>query len=501
MTKKPDHWHNSTTSEGNTSSERYLIQLAKQAFLSLWSYPNIYTNEGRRNKGDGKELCDLLIIFGNDVILFSDKDCEFTAHDDINVAWYRWYRRAIEKSVKQLKGAESWINRFPDRLYLDKNCEAPLPIKLPPADKCRIHLIAVTRGSANFSKSYWGETSSGSLFIDTTLVADQHKDAPFRIGWAQPNKRFTHVLDETTLDIVLNELDTISDFIDYLTRKEELFCIQGVDCIVPGEEELLALYLSHYDYEKNEHYFPNIPEGSILALGEGDWHRLLSSSEYLARRDANAISYAWDSLIEFQSHHIIHGNAISLADDKPIINGERLMRVMASENRLTRRSLGEALHAVNNNIQKDMRFTRTIVSTTKTGRAYVFMSLYKPDNMNFDEYHEMRRNELILYADGCKLRFKNISEVIGIVFEPGQRALSTVDFLLINFGPDEIEKDFANQLQEQIKDANMWKSEAIKTQVIRESPFPESPSLVNHIKIWFIRKLIQLNTQIKKAFR
>ncbi|MEP6888591.1 MAG: hypothetical protein ABI945_09770, partial [Nitrospirales bacterium] len=35
----------------------------------------------------GKELCDLLVIFGNHVILFSDKCCEYPLHSDPNIAW------------------------------------------------------------------------------------------------------------------------------------------------------------------------------------------------------------------------------------------------------------------------------------------------------------------------------------------------------------------------------------------------------------------------------
>ena len=71
-------WEKSAETEGTTKSERTLTRLARKAFLSLWSYPNVYSDEGRSNgKGDGKELVDLLVVFGNDVLLFSDKDCAF----------------------------------------------------------------------------------------------------------------------------------------------------------------------------------------------------------------------------------------------------------------------------------------------------------------------------------------------------------------------------------------------------------------------------------------
>jgi hypothetical protein len=95
-------WERAAEAEGTTDSERALARLARKAFLSLWSYPNVYSDEGRSGgKGDGKELVDLLVGFGNDVLLFSDKHCAFPQAVDITVAWPRWYKRAVEKSARQ----------------------------------------------------------------------------------------------------------------------------------------------------------------------------------------------------------------------------------------------------------------------------------------------------------------------------------------------------------------------------------------------------------------
>ncbi len=66
-------WEKAAEAQGTTASERALTRLARKAFLSLWSYPNVYSDEGRskgKGKGDGKELVDLLVVFGNDVLLF-----------------------------------------------------------------------------------------------------------------------------------------------------------------------------------------------------------------------------------------------------------------------------------------------------------------------------------------------------------------------------------------------------------------------------------------------
>lgn len=202
-------WEKAAEAQGTTASERALTRLARKAFLSLWSYPNVYSDEGRsQGKGDGKELVDLLVVFGNDVLLFSDKHCAFQTDIDVKVAWPRWYRRAIEKSARQLAGAESFLRRFPQRVFVDKACQTPLPVALPDPSVARYFLIAVTRGSHEAAARFFGGGSSGSVMLNSMLEGDAHHGTPFQIGFPLKNRRFVHVLDEMTVDVLLEELDT-----------------------------------------------------------------------------------------------------------------------------------------------------------------------------------------------------------------------------------------------------------------------------------------------------
>ena len=94
-------------SAGTTASERYLAQLCERTFLTLWSYPNVFRDQCQKaGKGDGKELCDLLVVFGDDVIIFSDKSCGFPDTGNPHVDWSRWCKRSILKASDQLYGAE-----------------------------------------------------------------------------------------------------------------------------------------------------------------------------------------------------------------------------------------------------------------------------------------------------------------------------------------------------------------------------------------------------------
>jgi hypothetical protein len=54
---------------GTTPSEKYLAAIADKTFLNLWSYPNLYADRKQGGKGDGKELCDLLVVCGDDVLI------------------------------------------------------------------------------------------------------------------------------------------------------------------------------------------------------------------------------------------------------------------------------------------------------------------------------------------------------------------------------------------------------------------------------------------------
>lgn len=123
-------------SEGLTPSERVLSELCDRSFLKLWTYPNLF-------KKPSKELTDLLVVFGRDVIIFSDKSCAFPDSGDAGVDWSRWYRKSIAKSAHQIDQAERWFRNYPGEAYLDARCTTRLPVALPTAGDMRIHRICV----------------------------------------------------------------------------------------------------------------------------------------------------------------------------------------------------------------------------------------------------------------------------------------------------------------------------------------------------------------------
>jgi hypothetical protein len=288
-------------SEGVTVSEKYLKHLCEHTFLRLWSYPGIYRDQSSGGgANDGKEVCDLLVVFGKHIIIFSDKNCEFPDTGELDLDWMRWVKRAVLKSANQLYGAERWIKTFPNRLFVDRGCSQPVPISLPDVTNANFHRIVVAHGAAERCRKELG--GSGSLMIHTDIIGDMHlrkmEDGglPFAIGQINPQKGYIHVLDDFTVNILLKTLDTVSDFVSYLEKKEDLI-LSGVEVLIPGEEDLLGFYFKNLN-EKKEHDFILDKDINWVLLEEGFWEDFLKSPQYRYQLEANRVSYAWDALIE-----------------------------------------------------------------------------------------------------------------------------------------------------------------------------------------------------------
>lgn len=83
---------------GLTPSEELVARLCQRSFLKLWTHPNPIGK-------NGKELCDCLIVCGQHILIISVKEVEYQDTGN-RVGWDRWHRVAVEKSVKQIWGAE-----------------------------------------------------------------------------------------------------------------------------------------------------------------------------------------------------------------------------------------------------------------------------------------------------------------------------------------------------------------------------------------------------------
>ena len=415
---------------GVTNSERYLAYLCERSFLSLWSHPNLFRNHN-------KELCDLLVVFGEHLVVFSDKCCEFP-DDNSPHAWSRWYRRAIKKSADQLYRAEGWLRLHPDRIFLDAKCTMRFP--LPLSHRPKIHLVAVAIGAAHTCRRHFGG-GSGSLLV----APDADGSVPFRVGDLEPSKPFVHVFDDISLDIVLRELDTIDDFVTYLVSKER-FIRSGRLSISAGEEDLLAYYLRGINDDTGQHDFVLPTDVTHLGVGE-IWSGYAQTKEYAAKKKADQCSYLWDRIIEYITGHTVRGT-LAFGREHRLSSHEENLRILASEPRLHRRMLAMALQEVRDRSDSKDLFARVFTcDANDEGHWYVFLTLKRaitPDDEQ--QYRKIRQALLLEYCRTTKLRKPSLRSLVGLAFCAKSDRDSSIDLIRLSF--DDWTEDDAKRADE-----------------------------------------------------
>jgi hypothetical protein len=403
-------------SSGTTPSERYLARLCERAFLSLWAYPNVYRNQGTSNgNGHGKEICDLLVVFGDDVIIFSDKSCAFKETGSIATDWSRWYRRAIADAENTVHGAARWIENHPDRVFLDRACKRLFPVPLPPKGRCRMHRVVIALGSREACRRHFGG-GNGSLCVatsTTTKLPDfPNNIRPFVVGHTDASKAYVHIFDDVTLRIVLKELDTVADFCTYLSQKEQL--VSSVTLLqAGGEEEIVANYLANMN-EAGEPDFV-LPQGGYdsVIMADGCWADFKNTPKYIAKKRADQESYLWDQLIErFAVTSPI--DDVSSANP-PYITAERALRTMASLNRVSRRLVSRRLIQLFDMAPEEGRadFKGTLLYP-RPDLGFVFLRLPRWGFSSPSDYLTIRHRLLSAYCGALKLAQARLSEVVGV---------------------------------------------------------------------------------------
>lgn len=450
--------------DGLTASERYLARLADRSFLNLWSYPNVFIDKRAGGTGDGKELSDLLVVCGDHVLIFSDKAVAWPETDDVNLAWRRWYKRAVLKSVDQIRGARRWISQFPDRLFIDRACTTRLPIALPRVDRIKVHGIVVANGAAAACVSHF-DGGSGSLMIAPAIKGEAHYAdgdvQPFAIGDVDPDGPFVHVFDETTLDVVMGELDTVVDLTNYLAKKEALIR-SGRLISAAGEEELVAQYMVRMNGQ-GEHDFTKPDgsrwgEGELVTYGSGFYDELTSNPQYIAKKAADEISYAWDRLITQFTDNMLAGTSLVPDGQAADIGWQEIpVRHMALLPRVLRRTYGQFLVDALEEGQKADKFMRFFLpgpGHPATDVAFFVVTVKVPGIQlagGYQQYRAVRQRILEAYALTLLRKYPRLKGVIGVATEPkppqGESPGSSEDLIYAE------QPDWSDELVRNLQDA------------------------------------------------
>ena len=356
-----------------TPSEKLVYQLCKKTFLSLWSIPNPLREDSN------KELCNLIVISKPNILIFSVKEIHIKDSGNLEVDIKRWNRKALEDSFHQLSGAERALKNG----VKIKNKEGKA-IDLPNFNTSSVFKIAVAIGR-------------GEKF-------------PLNFGASKNVDGFIHTFDELSLPILLQELDTITDFVEYLIQKENYYK-QSHKIVAFGEEDMLAFFL------KNNRKFPETFD--LMIIGEGSWSEFYKRKDYFARKEAEKISYLWDHIIEFFNQDAVSGMLI--LNDKDT-DYEKALRILSKENRFSRRMLSDSFFGLLKNVESKSR-----VTLSPSGILYVFFVMESIENDLESRKH--RNTELFARCFVARYKFPDSKIVIGLATEPLDKKKRSYDLV------------------------------------------------------------------------
>jgi hypothetical protein len=356
-----------------TPSEKTVVSLCKRAFLSLWTMANPVGKE------PGKELCDALIVFNNDIVIISVKEILYKETEDRVTGWDRWNKSAIEKSIKQLKGAK----RYLDTQNTINSKEHNIVFTLPTNDVRKYHLLTISLGAK--------------------------REIPVNIPLTGGD--CIHFIDEYCLDIIFSELDTVADFIEYLEKKEALF-LTSKKLTIGTEEDIIGYYLW------NNRTFPN--NYDCIVFFDDIWEEIKKRPEYIQKKNADKVSFFWDHIIEeFINMRDPELNSIFGSFDKSNESFEFALRVLAKECRFSRRVLSQAFLE----FHQDKSIASRVVESYQKGVFYVFLK--KPTDYD----RKARQIELLARCIIIRDKVNYNAVIVGIATEDDIKLGHSLDLL------------------------------------------------------------------------
>ena len=379
-------------------SENILHNLAEKTFLSDWCYLNPKLD-------NDKELCDLLVVYDDIAIIWQIKNLKLNKQGKYKLS-------ELEKNLRQLSGAKRQL------FDLKKTIELENPL----------------RGREKFDP-----TVINKIFLISVLFGQGEE----MFSFIEEIKRYkVHIFDEEFTKIILNELDTITDFVEYLNKKEVLINTNKRFLIVGGEKELLAFYLF------NNRSFDRFNNADHIIIEEGSWDRLQNKPEYIAKKKEDEISYSWDGMI-------------SRAHESHLKEYELVARELARHNRVKRRFLSKI-------------FIDSWIKAEKS--KYPYRSMVVSDNITYcflfqddPEPRTKRRSHLEEICYIARAKHKDNKKVMGIATEKKFRETCSYDFYLIYI--PKLKKKYQDQIKLIQKRDKIFLNPSV--QYIREYEYPK----------------------------
>ncbi len=362
MSKKSEV--SNTFNEKGTKAEDFVYELAKKTFLKDWCYlrPRLPENKGK------KELCDLLIVYDDIAIIWQVKDTKLDKNG-------KRKKSDIDKNKKQLLGAKRQLFEL----------KTPVELENPRRGKELFNPALIQR-----------------IFLISALVGPDEESYDFV---EITNNNVIHIFSKEFTEIALKELDTIWDFIEYLRKKENLIRVSKSITLYGGEKELLAYYLM------NNRGFDRFEKIDSVIIEQCGWEQINNRPEYIAKKEADMVSYGWDSLID-RAH--TGGSEY-----------EKVARELARPNRFNRRVLGRSFYDAWVSANQELKNNRLFRMIDGIGTTYCFVFL----DESFSR--DVRKSMLLQVCYVARGSFKKNKKVIGIATEMKIKPECSYDFFVL----------------------------------------------------------------------
>lgn len=379
------------------NAENFVYGLAKKSFLTDWCYRN-------PTIPNGKELCDMLVVY-----------------DDVAIIW-----QIKDLKVEDGEYKESKFKQNTDQILTARN--RLFGLNLP------IELNNPRRGKEIFNPSMIKK-----IYLVSAVLVEETIFFPLV---EEVKGQIVHTFNREFTEILLNELDTIKDFIGYLQDRESLILSNIKIMLFGGERELLAYYLM------NGRSFKNLEQHSLVIIDEGSWKDFQKKPEYIAKKMENRISYLWDSMID-RAHEGGEGY-------------EKIAMELARPNRFERRCLSKAFAEAH--ILADHKRTynhfRRVVKTTDITYCFEFLDESEP--------RQMRQNLLQAACFVARGTIKENKKVIGIATEMKIKPSCSYDFYVLEL-PEWT--DLEQKEMERIKETDIFTNP--KWKYVHEEEYPK----------------------------
>jgi hypothetical protein len=261
------------------------------------------------------------------------------------------------------------------------------------------------------------------------IIGDDHINpksvhhAPFAVGDLDPDKPFIHVLDDVTLDIILRERDTITDFTLYL-RKKEIFIRSGHLEWADGEENLLTYFSLHIGAD-GRHDFVRHTGGQwkpseSLAIRSGLYQAFITGDQYRAKKASEVPSYFWDFIIQTITTNILASTTTPVLGFKVtnLQQQEESVRHMALVPRFLRGYCASIIFDVlGPTVGGDgIKAQPACFKGNETG--FVFMTVSKPADWEHDRYLAWRLHLLVGYSSNVLKACPWLERIVAIAYDP-----------------------------------------------------------------------------------